>query len=543
MIEYSNKKTTIILRIIILLILIWISFGYFPILNVEGDSAFFSAGCERLYANGFQIPPDYFYEWDMQPLVGVILVGFKYIFPSLSCELIYNILTIICSISYFFVASQFISKLSKLRWEYCFIILILFPESYSIAYYSNTTIFASLISLIGFILIIKKPINFFSIFLLGIAPLLRVDILTIYPFILLLFWLNFSIKRSIIYSTIYTFSTISISIIGFYILKANPIRILHLYQSLNDTNLLTFNIVDFLKINASFYTLASLILIVFGLMRLTKMKNYKLLLLILIPIITLYYIYGDFTGAATKHIQYLIPFTGLLVAFGIYEINNQSFKIKKILIIFISTIVAFQSFVGIRFISNSKPWIQKSYSQQNSRPTLLNLIQIPINPADSLQVVIGAGQIIPTADELMLLSGNFFTPFYWNSVKTFEFKQRKLIEKIISKNDSTLFFLTTQSSEWLFSQQLHGLGYKIEDIRNKTCSEKIYTEYLFKKETNKIIVTSIDIDRNPNSFNKAFKIIKQRPLYVLTNWDWQLYMINEKMTQSEAISSSISVCN
>lgn len=542
MIEYYKKNATIILRIIILLILIWISFGFFPILNIEGDSAFFSAGCERLYANGFQIPPDYFYEWDMQPLVGVIVVGFKYVFPTLSCELIYNILTIICSISYIFVASLFISKLSKLQWEYCFIILILFPESYSIAYYSNTAIFASLISLIGFMLIIKKPINIISIFLIGIAPLLRVDILTIYPFILLLFWLNFSFKKSILYSTIYALSTLTISTIGFYILKANPLTTLKLYQSLNDTNLDIFDIVDFLKINASFYTVASLILIVFGLVRLTKIQNYKLLLLILIPIITLYYVYGDFAGAATKHIQYLIPFAGLLVVFGIYEINNQSIKIKKILIIIISTIVTLQSFVGIRFISNSKPWINKSYSQQFSRPTLLRFTHIPVTDLGELQIVIGAGQIIPTADELMLLSGHFFTPFYWHSLKTSELNQRKIIENIISKNDSTLFFLTTQSSEWLFSQQLHSLGYKIEDVRNKTCSNKIYTEYLFKKENIEIIVTSMDIDRNPNSFNNTFEIIKQRPLYVLSNWDWQLYLINEKMTQSKAISSGISVC-
>jgi len=50
------------------------------------------------------------------------------------------------------------------------------------------------------------------------------------------------------------------------------------------------------------------------------------------------------------------------------------------------------------------------------------------------------------------------------------------------------------------------------------------------------------INRDVNSLNNAFDIIKHRPLYVLTNWDWQLFMINEKMTLSQAISSSISVC-
>ena len=131
MIEYIKKSIqkniTLILRLFILLILVWISIGYLAILNIEGDSALFGAGCERLWQNGLSLPPDYFYEWDMQPLVGLIVVSAKHLLPLLTCEQLYNILTILFSISYLFVASVFVSKLSKIRWEYCFFILILFP--------------------------------------------------------------------------------------------------------------------------------------------------------------------------------------------------------------------------------------------------------------------------------------------------------------------------------------------------------------------------------------------------------------------------------
>jgi len=73
---------------------------------------------------------------------------------------------------------------------------------------------------------------------------------------------------------------------------------------------------------------------------------------------------------------------------------------------------------------------------------------------------------------------------------------------------------------------------------------KFFSYYLscISKKQKEIIVTSMFINRDVNSLNNAFDIIKHRPLYVLTNWDWQLFMINEKMTLSQAISSSISVC-
>ena len=57
---FIEDNSKIILRLIISLLFIWISFGFFPIINIESDSALLCASCERLYYNGFEMHPDFY---------------------------------------------------------------------------------------------------------------------------------------------------------------------------------------------------------------------------------------------------------------------------------------------------------------------------------------------------------------------------------------------------------------------------------------------------------------------------------------------------
>lgn len=538
--DFLRKNKILILRILILIILVWISIGFFPVLNIEGDGALFSAGCERLYANGFRLPPDYFYQWDMQPLVGILVVAVKFILPVLSCEIIYNILTILFSLTYLFIAALFISRIIKIRWEYCFFIILLFPESYSISYYSNTTIFASVFVLLGFLFILKKPLNYYSIVFLIFAPLFRVDVLAIYPVIFFIFLKDFNLKNSVLFTAFYALSVIIFISLVFFLLKANPINTLKHYQLLVDVNEPSFNFESFFKINATFYTIGLIILIVIGFIYLLVSRNYKLLFVILLPIVTFYYLYNDFTGIATKHLQYIIPFIGLSVAAALLRFQELTLQRKRIFAVFIFVVFLVQSFIGVRFYPNSKPWISKEYAQLFPQPTCMELYSHQTK-GGKLMFVIGAGQIIPTADELMLLSGNFFAPFFWHNIKKNELKDRNIIAKLCSGEKDSLYFMTTQSSDWIMSQELHGLGFKINDIKVKKNSNKITSEYCFEKGRKRVLVTRIDVDRKNDSFNNAIRYIPHRPLYVYARWDWQLYLINEKKTLARPISSSLSI--
>ncbi len=82
--------------IVLVLFFIWICIGIFPLTCYESDSMHVIAGCNIMYNQGLTFPPVYSYLYEMQPLVTYTVVGFKYIFPFLTCEQIYCLLSAIC---------------------------------------------------------------------------------------------------------------------------------------------------------------------------------------------------------------------------------------------------------------------------------------------------------------------------------------------------------------------------------------------------------------------------------------------------------------
>ncbi len=529
--SFFQTHETIILRGLILFALLWMSVGFFPILNIEGDSSLFSAGCERMYNNGFTIPPDYFYLWNMQPLVGILVVAVKFVLPIFSCEQIYCSLTIICSLLFLYISSRFLSKLTKLRWEYCFLLFFLLPESYSISYYANTSIFASTLAMLGFLKVTEKPLNLFSIICLGLAPLMRVDILVIYPVVLFIIWQQTeNFKKSFLLSALYAALVLLLIIPLFYLLHANPFDLPEVTKIIKDDAIIS----PFLRINGSFYTIASLFLIITGLFLLIKQKKYRLLLISAYPIAILYFLNGNFQGCAAKHIQYLIPFVGLLMAQAVIFIKSKTGQGKYILLSIVLIAFIAQSFIGVRIFPASKPWFSKPYAVLYPSPTIIKLISKQINPNTKIEIAIGAGQIIPTADELMLLSGNFFAPFYWHQVKQKDLFERKVIEKIVTQSGDSLRILTTQASNWPLSATLHNMGYEIKELRN-------YSNLEFTDNKKTITVYRTELERNTEEINKVLNSYP-KPYYLYTNWDWQLYFVNEQMTIAEPVSRKISLC-
>ena len=539
MLDY--KRNNLIINLLIITSIVWISVGFFPIINIEGDSALLSAGCARLADKKIVLPPDYFYMWNMQPMVGLSVTCIKSILPNWTTEQIYSFLTVAISLIYLFLCSQFIGKLLNLKWQFCFFVLILFPESYSIAYYPNSTIFASTLFLTSLLLIFKKPRNIISILLLGIAPLFRLDVIIIYPVILMLFWLNMDFKKSLVLSMTYALPVTLIVFAGLTLLKVNPIdTIKNLTRPLYESSR-SFNFISFFKVNSTFYTIPVIIMLLYGFLILLKTKKFKLISFCILPITILYFVYGDFFGGAPKHIHYLLPFTGILCAISFQHLKILFIEKNYYLPVIIISIIILQSFIGVRIYPNSKPWIGKLYSTQNPYPTLATIITTQIPNVGLLKLVFGAGQIIPTADEFMLLSGNVFTPFYWHNIKNNELHERKILKRIVDSNVDTLYFMTTQASDWALSQSLHNFGFKLIINDNQSLINPFSSNFKFIKGNSVIVVNCIEVDRNPESFNKSFSTFEKKPLYLLTNWDWQNYFINEKMTLAKPISSQISV--
>jgi hypothetical protein len=151
--------------------------------------------------------------------------------------------------------------------------------------------------------------------------------------------------------------------------------------------------------------------------------------------------------------------------------------------------------------------------------------------------------IIPTADELMLVSGYLYAPLYWHSVKAEASEERDAVRDIIlssGKND-TLYVMTTVGSDWALSQQLHGMGYEIESIDQGGISPELDSRYWYRSGDQRILVTCITMERSVESFNAAYDMIEQRPLYVIIEYDWQRHFVNGRLTDAIPLSTNVSV--
>lgn len=156
----QNNLTAFIYKnyyyIFLSIFLIWMGIGCFPLYCYESDSLHTMLGCNIIYANGFDFPPSYSYEYNMQPLLYVIIPCLKFIFPFFNVEQIFCLLTAIAAMINIILCIELVYKLTKINRLLILVATFLLPESVAIGMYPNTAIFALLFVVIALHLLLKK---------------------------------------------------------------------------------------------------------------------------------------------------------------------------------------------------------------------------------------------------------------------------------------------------------------------------------------------------------------------------------------------------
>lgn len=413
---YINKYAY---PIIFILFALWMCVGIFPLMCYEGDSNEVILGCEILYHHGWQFPPEYCYEYRMQPLTVITIVVLKHILPFLTCEQIYCLLSTISSFIFLIGSIEFAQHITKYSRTKILIAAILLPEMYAIAMYPNSAILAATCFIWAFINIIKNR-HWAAILLMCIAPLFRIDVVIVYPAILpLLLLVGKTWKKSIIFSAIYCTIIVIIVFLLFLLFKADVISTFEGYQKWNEI----INIRMVIIAIFGFYSITYFILLPIGIIRIGKQKSWKELFLVLMPIILLHFIYSSM-GCAAKHYLYIAPFVIIAGVRGfawICDIGQRKMWVKWLILLAIVLIL-------IASVRINKP----------NRPGFKQKLIISIFSKDisdyRLSVGIGAGQTVPTQDEMMLASGQLLYPWYIQSFK----KELSISNKRIKKTIDSL---------------------------------------------------------------------------------------------------------
>lgn len=437
---------------------IWIGIGLFPLITYESDAMHIIAGANLLCENDFSLPPIYCYRYDMQPLSVIMIAGMHKVIPWLTCEQWYCLLTAIAAYVVIFMSMHFARKLTGCSNLMALLTLVFFPESYAIAMYPNTSIFALAFFLVAMNLILEGR-NLLPLLLMCIAPLMREEIIAVYPVILFLFlWRKDSFIRSILLSAIYAIVVVGACLSIYWMLNAMPTGTMDTYQYIQP------RLVEKVKFTIyTFYTIVNFILIPIGIWICARKQQWLLLLISLVPMALVHYIYRYYAGA-TKHWLYLLPFVMVLAVYGWQFIIDlcKRYRAVGITVLLLFTVYLTAS---VKIDVKDYPWYDHPESVANCQPSItLKSFEVA---GHQLKFGLGAGQLIPTTDEYMLLTGGIVYPFY---IYNYKCRVRKELEDAVAalKNyDSFNLAMFSWGDNWYLPNYLMTHGWKAIQIKDR----------------------------------------------------------------------------
>lgn len=499
---------------------IWMGIGVFPLLTYESDAMHIIAGANLLCEHGFTLPPEYCYRYDMQPLSVIMIAALHKIIPLLTCEQWYCLLTAIAAYFVIFQSIIFVRRITGCTNMVAMLALAFFPESYAIAMYPNTSILALAVTLPAMNLLLKGR-TVFPLFLMCVAPLMREEIIAIYPVILFLFlFRKDSWKRSLLLSILFAIAVIVVDLSIYWILNALPAGTMDTYQYIQS------RLVEKVKYTIyTFYTIINLILIPLGILVCAQKRQWLLLAIAIFPMCLMHYIYRYYAGA-TKHWLYLLPFVMVLAVYGWQTVITACKKYRSVAITLLILLILYLT-VSVKIDVKDYPWYDHPESVANCQPCMtLKTFDVA---GHQLKLGLGAGQLIPTTDEYMLLTGGIVYPFYIHNYKCRVKKELEDAVEAIKEYDSFNLAMFSWGDNWYLPNYLMTHGWKDIAPNEKQKSADIY--YIFEKEGRTIRALA---DGEIEHFDtKAMEVRLQKwnndnlPLVLVVNEEKILYIANE----------------
>lgn len=415
--------------ILLILFVLWMCIGIFPLQCYETDGLEIIFGCDIMYNEGWSFPPIYSYEYRMQPLITILVVALKHLLPFLTCEQIYCILTAVASVVFLLGCITFAQHVTKVSKTKILVAAMLLPEMYAIAMYANTAIL-SVACFLWALIFISKERYWLSGVLMCLSILFRLDIVIVFPVILVLFYYEGkTLKQTISLTAIIGLAVVIAALFFFWLMGADALRTVDGYQKWNHI------ITPLERILAiwGFYSLAYFILLPLGLYVISAQKRWKELLLVLCPILLLHGVYASF-GNASKHFLYNAPFVIIAGVRALTWLQEKLQRRPALKWTVILLTILFMT-ISVRKQNLNMPWLQENPLHQAG-------IVAPLYSAErgatAYSIGIGAGYQIITNDEYMLATGHLFYSWYIHSIKhilgTWRAQQKAILDNVPTSN-------------------------------------------------------------------------------------------------------------
>lgn len=415
--------------IILMLFILWMCVGIFPLRCYETDGQEIILGCDIMYREGWSVPPIYSYAYRMQPLTTFLVVAVKHLLPFLSCEQIYCFLTAVAALAFLLGCISLARHVTNASKTTVLLAAMLLPEMYAIAMYPNTAIPAAACFVWALILITRERYLFASCLLI-VSVLFRLDIVIAFPAIIpLLVYERKSFRQMFCLMAVYGVIVLVVTALLYWQLKTDIFGTYEEYQRNGSIITRAERILAVL----GFYSLAYFVLLPAGLGVIIARKRWKELFLVLLPIVVIHYVYAAF-GNASKHFLYNAPFViiaGTRALEWLYGVLRRYSLLKWASVV---AVVLFMT-VSVRKWNLNMPWF---YTNPLNKVGIL----LPLYEAERGQtgfsLGVGAGFQLCTNDEDMLLTGHLFYPWYIREIKTvmadWRRQQKAVIDKVPTSN-------------------------------------------------------------------------------------------------------------
>lgn len=405
-----TRNNTILFYCLFAAFVLWQLPGILPPVSYESDAVSISMGIEDASRTGWHNLGKTGYGYWMQPLTYILLAAVKAILPHVQAQAIYSILSSLAAIALQWVCILLVVRINGLSRFYALAALALLPEFYALAMYPNSTAIAALPVFVGFLLLTSRHLTSRRLvpaaLLLTLAPLLRLDVIIIYPLaIVLLRHSGMGIKKTAALSAAYALFLILFLIAFYHVAGGSITHTLHEFSRFSNIISVKKN----LQAIYGFYGPISLLTIPAAVIILLRRRQQYPVLLFAAAFFLVHGIELRF-GNASKHFALLLPFAAAVSAVALRSVVLSGKVIKTLA----AAITALYLFAGIRI---ARP--AGLFSQPLLNPDAPTLLSTDFRLAHRHCVaVIGGGQPAVTSDEILLASGSFFYPWFVHNVKT-----------------------------------------------------------------------------------------------------------------------------
>lgn len=530
--------------ILFVLYVAWTVPGAFPPINYESDASNVLGGAAYIVANG-EAGSIWDYNYEEQTLSYWLLAGISKL-TGIGVETSYCLLSWFAMILLTGLAVGIINRVTGL--SRCIILLSwwLLPESYACGMYGNTAVLATTVMMAGLWCITKRKLIAGTV-LLCVAPLLRIDVVCVYPVVFpLMRFLGMKWHKSLGISALMAVAVAVTGVVGVWIFGDNLFKLLDAYGFWN-RNIVA---VERVKAIVGCYSIVGIIYILAGVAIMVRQKKYLTLAVLAVPIIADHLVFMKM-GCASKHFLYALPFAAGIAAYPTQWMVSGIRRTRPVAIGALGMLLAFETCYAVVYSPRFNLYTEKyndSLPEDEKMMPRLEICTFNISQFN-VRIGIGIGFCFNTADEIMFLSGNAFYSMTLHNLKTEYGRRNKAAMDFIDRQRNYVAVTLQYADHPLLPVRLLEQGWRVSGnpskimLPLKKCLEPHYTKSadMTDAKENKISLLHLDpsvLEKTDNTdwtirHNIMVNLVTNlprdsRPSYIIIP-GYEAYLISEDM--------------